>query len=167
MYGRRHGPLDGLFEWAIDFGGCIFLVVGLTVLLLFFSTVSRTVSRVRRENRRIEPPQVWLNLIPLFNLVWLPITVDRVAASIKAECEERGIDEPGDSYGRMTGLAWLTLSVFAPPAVYASRGFDSPCCVFLFALVAVVFWVSYWVQLAGYARQQKAAKYVPPADEGW
>jgi hypothetical protein len=166
MFGRRHDPIEGVVEWAVE-GGCVVLVVGLTVFLLFLSTIARTVSRVRRENRRIEPAQAWLNLLPVFNLVWLPITVDRVAASIKAECEERGLDEPGEGYGRLSGLTWLTLSAFTVPVGVASRGLDVPCCAFVFVLLAVVFWVTYWAQLAGYARQLKATKYVPPADEGW
>jgi hypothetical protein len=164
---RWQHPIEALFEWAIDFGGCVFLVVGLTVFLLFLSTISRTVSRVRRANRRIEPPQVWLNLLPFFNLVWLPITVDRVAASIKAECEDRGLDEPGESYSRMTGLTWLSLSVFMLPAVVVSRDLDPPCCALVFVPLVMIFWVVYWVQLADYARRLKATKYVPPADEGW
>ena len=47
--------------------------IGLPVLLLFLSTIARVVGRVRRPNRRIEPTQVWLNLMPFFNLLWLPI----------------------------------------------------------------------------------------------
>jgi hypothetical protein len=163
----RHDPIEALFEWAFESGGCFFLVVGLTVFLLFLSTVARTASRVRRDNRRIEPPQVWLNMLPVFNIIWMPITVDRLAASIKAECEERGLDEPGEGYGRMTGLTWLTLSAFTLPSLAVSRGFDSPCCSLMFVLLGVVFWVSYWAQLAGYARKLKATRYVPPADEGW
>lgn len=162
----RHDPIEALFEWAAG-AGCVALVVGLTVFLLFLSTVARTASRVRRDNRRIEPPQVWLNMLPVFNIIWMPITVDRLAASIKAECEERGLDEPGEGYGRMTGLTWLTLSAFTLPSLVVSRGFDTPCCSLLFVLLGMVFWVSYWAQLAGYARKLKATRYVPPADEGW
>jgi len=165
VYYGRH-PVEELFEWVFE-GGCLFLVVPLVVFLLFLSTLSRVVGRVRQENRRIEPAQVWLNLVPFFNLVWLPITVDRVAASIKNECEERGLDEPSDSYSRTTGLTWLSLLVFALPALAISRGLRTPCLALVFVVFAVVFWVAYWTQLAGYARQLKATRYVPPADEGW
>ncbi len=141
------------------------MLVVLPVLLLFLSTMARVVGRVRPENRRIEPGQVWLNLLPVFNLVWLPITVDRIAASIRAECEERGLDEPGEPYTRTSGLTWLTLSVLCFPAVIlVERGL--PCIVMLVP-ICLIFWATYWVQLAGYARRLKAAKYVPPADEGW
>src|SRR5581483_3873649 len=164
MYGRRMHPLEALFEWFFE-GGCVFLVVVVPLVLLFLSTMARAAGRVSRENRRIEPSQVWLNLIPVFNLVWLPITVDRIAASIRSEYEDRGLDEPGEAYTRTSGLTWLTLWILCIPAlVVAERG---PSCVVLLLPVCLIFWATYWSQLAGYARRLKATKDVPPADEGW
>ena len=143
----------------------MFPLVLLPVLLLFLSTLARVAMRVRRENRRIEPAQVWLNLVPVFNLVWLPITVDRLADSIRRECEERGLDRPGEGYTRAAGLTWLVLTAFAGPVAVLTG--EVGCAVFMFVPTALVFWVAYWFQLAGYARRLKATKYLPPADEGW
>lgn len=167
MFGRRRDPWEWVFDWAVESGGCVVLVVGLTVALLFLSTMAGTVGRVRRENRRIEPAQVWLNLLPFFNLVWLPITVDRVAASIRAECEERGLDDPGEGFTRPVGLTWLSLAAFLLPGAWMSDSFGTACFVLAVFLMALGFWVGYWAQLASYARRLRATKYAPPADEGW
>jgi hypothetical protein len=164
MYGRLYTS-DHFFEWLFTSGGCVCPLVLLPVTLLFFSTLARVAMRVRRENRRIDPGQVWLNLVPVFNLVWLPITVDRLADSIRRECEERGLDQPGEGYTRPVGLTWLVLSVLAVPVTTLAP--ELGCAVLVFVPTAVMFWVVYWWQLAGYARRLKATKYLPPADEGW
>src|SRR5579871_4660155 len=129
MYGRRH-PIENFIEWMIE-GGCVFPLVVMPVLLLFLSTVSRVAMRVRRDNRRIEPAQVWLNLVPVFNLVWMPITIDRLADSIRRECEQRGLDRPGESYTRPAGLTWLVLCMFAMPAVVLTGDVRGPVVVFV------------------------------------
>src|SRR5262245_33189186 len=82
--------------------GCIGLGIAYLVFAAFLSAVSRVVGRVTPENRRIEPGQVWLNLVPVFVVIWLPITVDRVAESLKNEFTSRGLDDPRENYGRTT-----------------------------------------------------------------
>jgi hypothetical protein len=161
---RRGDPLEDFIEWAVE-GGCVFPAVVLPVVALFLSSIARAVVRVTPENRRLSPGQVWLNLLPVFNLVWLPITVDRVAESIRRECEDRGLDDDGVSYTRFAGLTWLTLSAFSLPALVLAR--DVWCFAALVVPFAVIFWFAYWAQIGHYARRLKGAKYVPPVDEGW
>jgi hypothetical protein len=155
-YLDRPNPFLREFGDALCCGGLVLLAVLAGVL----ATMAGCLGRVRRRNRRIGPGGVWLNLVPLFNLVWLPVTVERVGESIRAELSDRGLDRPGEGYGKTTGLTALVL--FAA--------------VFLLPQAAVVTWpfglvytVVYWVQLAGYARRLRddAPRYAPPADEGW
>jgi hypothetical protein len=160
MY-RGSDPFE-LFGLAL--GGCIGLLVLFLVFVTFLGALGRAVSQVTPENRRIDPAQVWLNLVPLFNLVWLPITVDRVADSLKNEFTTRGLDEPGSSYTRSAGLAWLVLLVFGVAVLAVTR---VPPLGTLAVIASLVCWVAYWVQLNGHARRLKSAPYVPPADEGW
>jgi hypothetical protein len=164
MY-RRGYLIDEVFGLA--FGGCFGLLVLLFVLVTFLSAVARAAGRVTPENRRIEPGQVWLNLLPLFNLVWLPITVDRVAESLKNEFYTRGLDEPGSSYTRTAGLAWLVLLVFGVAVLVVFDKGGVPPLGVMAVIASLVCWVVYWVQLKGYARRLKSSPYVPPADEGW
>ena len=57
----------------------------------------------------MEPGEVWRNLIPVYNLVWLTVTVERVAESLRAEFAVRDLDDPGEDYGRRTGIRVLML----------------------------------------------------------
>lgn len=155
MFGRR----SDFAEVALALACVLFVVVGgLFLVISFFEAIARVLRRVTPENRRMEPAQVWLNLVPVFNLVWLPVTVDRVADSLRNEFISRGLDGPVEKYGRTAGFTVLTLlatGVFFYPA-------------FLTYPLAFIFGIVYWIQLNRYAGRLKAGEYrPPPADEGW
>ena len=80
-------------------GVAIGVLIGLLPLIFYLITLSKTLKEVEQTNRRIEPGQVWLTLIPLFGLVWQFIMVNRIADSLKAEFAARNIqveeDRPG------------------------------------------------------------------------
>lgn len=141
--------------------GCSVTVFVLTLLLgsAFFSSLARALRRVSPENRRMEPAQVWLNLIPIFNLIWGAVTVERIAESLRNEFRERGMHRPGTGYGRGVGL---TMMVFLVPCVWFYPAF-------LCFPVAFGFWIAYWIQVSGYTAQLKSGGYIPPPtdDEGW
>jgi hypothetical protein len=136
--------------------------VGLVLLLVlassFFAAITRVLRRVSPENRRMEPGQVWLNLIPVFNLVWCTVTVERVAESLRNEFRERGMDGPEERYGRGRGLTALVLVLIVIPPVIAVVTWP----------LAFGFGVAYWRQLNRYAERLKPGAYSPPpTDEGW
>jgi hypothetical protein len=152
-----YGPDNFDFLFVLVSLGCILLGLGVMLFVTFLLSVARVLANVAPDHRRIEPGQVWLNLIPGFGVVWLPITVDRVAESLKYEFESRGVIERGQNYGRNVGLAALVLAVFG---VIPYLGMLS-----LFA--AFVCWVIYWIQLNGFSRRLRSSKYVPPMNEEW
>jgi len=141
--------------------GCSVTVFVLTLLLVsaFFSSLARALRRVSPHNRRMEPGQVWLNLIPIFNLIWATVTVERIAESLRNEFRERGLHRPGTRYGRGPGLVMLVLLV---PGVWFYPAF-------LCYPIAFCFWITYWIQVNGYAAELKPGAYTPPPmdDEGW
>lgn len=136
----------------------VVLVGGLLLVISFLTTLAHVLRRITPENRRLEPGQVWLCLIPIFNLVWATVTVDRVAESIRNEYLSRGLDRPTEKYGRAAGFTVLVLlatGVLLYPALITYP-------------VAFIFWVVYWVQLSRYGRELKSGTYrPPPTDEGW
>ncbi len=83
---------------------CAILLVCLSVVVLFLVTLHRMLAKCRPENRTIEPGMVWLNLIPLFFLVWQFITVVRVSQTLQNEFYDRGWDRGGDDYGKSLGV---------------------------------------------------------------
>lgn len=92
----------GIFSAGLAVLG-IFLALGfLVIYILYLLTLQKTLQEVSALNRRMEPANVWLMLIPLFNLVWQFIVIDRVADSIQHELQSRGIvvnERPGYNIG--------------------------------------------------------------------
>jgi hypothetical protein len=154
MY-RRRDMMELLF---IVGPSAVVLVVLLVLASSFFAAVTRTLRRVSPENRRMEPGQVWLNLIPIFNIVWATVTVERVAESLRNEFRERGMDGPSERYGRGYGLTALVLVLIVIPPVVAVVTWP----------LAFAYTISYWRQLNRYAERLKPGAYSPPpTDEGW
>ncbi len=95
----------------------IFVIVMIIFVFLIFASqilylmmLSRTLSRCSPRNRTMEPGQVWLNLIPCFNIVWLFITVNRVAESLEEEFYDRRLPREGD-FGKNMGITYLCLNL--------------------------------------------------------
>lgn len=153
-----------MFHFLDDLGWCFGIVIALAVYILFLSAVVRVLVRVEPENRRMEPGQVWLNLLPLFNVLWLVVTVERVGESVRNEMAARGRRRRGEGYGKTTGLTWLALT-----AVGLAAADEYKPLAMLAWLVALIYWVVYWAQLAAYASRlrDEGAAYTPPVDEGW
>lgn len=142
------------------FAGAMLLVVavsclvGLAITIFYLLTLQKCLNRVSPVNRAMNPPMVWLNLIPLFNLVWMFITVLKIAESLVKEAQARGINL-GDG-GKTLGLAYAILGVCG---IIPIVGIAS-------SLAAVVCWIMYWVKIAGYSSQLAAplaATAIPPA----
>jgi hypothetical protein len=112
----------------------ILIIAILGMHILFALNLSRTLQQCRPRNRTIEPGQVWLNFIPFFNIVWIFITVIRVAETLEAEYRDRRIRGDGD-FGKMNGL------IAAVSAVIGC----SP--------VALIFYIIYWVKMSGYRKE--------------
>jgi hypothetical protein len=135
-------------------------VVGFILWVGLLAALTRVLGRVRPENRRMEPGEVWLNLVPVVNLVWPVVTVERVGESVRAELTARGRAKKKDAYGKTSGLIALVLVAVVfllPPAGVVTLPF------------ALIYAVVYWVQMNGYARRMREESAGPPPveDEGW
>ncbi|MDE2091792.1 MAG: hypothetical protein KGJ08_07835 [Gammaproteobacteria bacterium] len=116
-------------------------VIVLVVFILYLITLMNTLSAVSQQNRRLTPGLVFLLLIPLFNLVWNFIVVSKIRDSLQAEFSERNLSGQGFGYG--VGLAMCILYIVA----------IIPIINLLAAPAALVCWIIYWVQIAGYKGQ--------------
>jgi hypothetical protein len=131
------------------FGGvCFAMLAFLAAAIFYLKTLSKCFARISRRNRRMDPGQVWLNLIPFFNTVWMPITLDRLTESLRDEYDDLRIDDPGDGFGRPFWIAYLVLFTLAAiPYLGVCPGF-----------IGLVIWIVYWVKLAAYSRQLAAGR---------
>src|SRR5687767_14627602 len=70
----------------------IILVLGglfLIPAIFFLLTQQNTLKSISHENRFMAPGEVWLQLIPLFGIVWQFFVVTKIAKSIKKELASR------------------------------------------------------------------------------
>lgn len=134
--------LQSLGNWQILLVLGILAVV-LVPLILFLITLQNTLKLVSPENRAMEPGQVWLALIPLFNLYWHFVIASKMAESLAREFKKREVPlddhEPGKSIGQM--YAVLSLVTWIPVLGY------------LASLAAIICGIVYWVKIYNYKQK--------------
>jgi hypothetical protein len=118
-----------------------FAVVALLVAIFFLLSLQDLLRQVHPGNRAMRPGEVWLNLIPVFNLVWIFITVIRVRDSVEAEFRSRGWAPQGD-FGFGVGLAAAILTIVS----WGPLG-----------LAALICWIVYWVRTSELRNQMRLA----------
>jgi hypothetical protein len=134
---------------------CGFLLVGLVIAVFFLLTLQKALGRCRPRNRTMEPGMVWLNLLPLFNIVWQFITVSRIGESLENEFRDRGWHRRAENYGRSVGIASCVLGLLG--WIPFLGGF--------LALAGLVCRIIYWVQIAGYSNRLASREYEEYDDE--
>lgn len=115
-------------------GACILLWLFAVLPLLF--TLSRALRRCSPDRRTMEPHQVWLNLVPVINLVWQFITVMRVAESLRREYRRRRL-RVRDDFSQTIGLIACAMS------------FLGVCLAPVYLICGII----YWISIVGYARR--------------
>lgn len=116
------------------------LLIWLIPTIFFLLTLQKALNRVAPERRTMNPPMVWLCLIPLFNAVWNFMVVLALSKSLGAELASRNIPHEAEP-AKTLGLVWA--GVFAACLV---PGFGV-----LAGLPALVLWIIYWVKIAGFS----------------
>lgn len=120
------------------------LLVGFLMLLIplvfFLLTLQKALTRVAPERRTMNPPMVWLDLIPLFGLVWNFMMVTALSKSLGAELTARNIPHENEP-GKTIGLVWASLSAAC----------IVPGLSFLLGIPVLILWIIYWVKIAGFS----------------
>ena len=131
----------------LSFGGLgrielLLLIVLLVVIpkIFYLLTLQNTLKAVSVQNRKMPPGQVWLEIIPLFSLVWQFYNVINVSDSIRNECLARGIvmDEERPAYS--IGLAHCILACCG---VIPFLGYAA-------SLASLICWIIFWIKIANY-----------------
>jgi hypothetical protein len=128
--------------------------------ILFFLAQQNTLKVISPENREMSPGSVWLQLIPVFGMVWQFIVVVRIAHSISKEMASKigesildnsqvqiqGTDEI-PTY--TIGIAYCILMSLGVIINYSTMQSSSYLALFgsLFVLTGMVCWIIYWVRL--------------------
>lgn len=124
---------------ALGFFGFFILLVVLIPAIFFLLTVQNTLKVIQPRNRTMEPGQAWLMLIPLFNIIWQFILVERLSRSIENEFRSKNVPVYSrPCYG--VGLAACILNCCSIIPYLGS----------LFSLAGFICWIIYWVNINDY-----------------
>src|SRR5262245_30326072 len=134
---------------------CVACAIGLAIAIMFLMTMSKALSRVSPQHRKMEPGMVWLNLIPCVNLVWQFFIAIQVPDSLKAEFQARGRDD-GSDYGKSLGLTYCITGIVANVINQGlSAQKDLAMIGGFVALIGFVILLTtgimFWVKIAGYS----------------
>jgi hypothetical protein len=86
------------------------LLVGLAIAILLLYLIFSCFQRIPARHRQMEPWQVWLLLIPVFNVVWNFFVFPKLARSYQSYFAEQGRTDVGDC-GEKIGLWYAILTV--------------------------------------------------------
>jgi len=113
-------------------------IPALVAFIFFLLTEHRALGSCAPENRKMEPGMVWLQLVPVFNVVWQFLVVLAIAESFQREFEKRGLAvEPHPSKGIGLAVCILNCTTLIPVVNW------------LTSIPAVICWIIYWVKIAG------------------
>lgn len=152
----------------------IFLLLFLVLAVLFIFTQQNILKVIRSENRELNPGQVWLQLIPLFNLYWQFVVVTRIADSISRQNasfqddsilgipDYDAVEAIGKRPTYKIGMAYCILFIANTILSYIS---DLKAFQGVIALGALTCWIIYWGQLL--ENKKKIQKLQRVADTGF
>lgn len=155
--------------------GCGFFVGVIVVVVYYLLTLQKALQRCHPDNRRMQPGMVWLNLVPCLNVIWHFVTAIQVPDSLKAEFQDRGLDEGGD-YGKTIGLSYCVLGLVSGAAQQVPVLLDpnNPNMALVgmglggvLGIINLALWITFWVRIAGYSRQlaEHAESYSDDGDD--
>jgi hypothetical protein len=120
----------------------VFVTFGICLLpaIFYLLTLQNTFQLIKNENRKMQPGQVWLSLIPLFGIVWQFIIVNNLADSLRLEFSQRNISVGEERPGIGIGLAYCILICCS----------IIPFLGVLTGLAGFICWIIYWVKISNY-----------------
>ena len=117
----------------------LIILVSITVSVFYLLTLQNLLKEISVSNREIEPSNVWLMFIPLFNMIYPFILYPKICDSVKKEMESRNMAESGD-YGRSIGITMPILSLCGIIPFLGS----------LAGIANLVLFIIFWSKMAGY-----------------
>lgn len=125
----------------------VLIVASIAIHIMFLLNLSRCLAQCSPRNRTMEPGQVWLNLIPLFGIVWMFITFIRISESLQNEYRSRGLRSDDPEFGKMTGILYMVLSLVG-------------C-----GPIGLIFFIMYWMKISSYKKTLMSRRSGSGSDE--
>ena len=132
-----------LYGWVM----IMFLLAFLIPFIFYLVTLQKVLAAIASESRMMAPAQVWLLLIPFFNIVWQFIVIKRIADSIKNECLRLNISMAEE---RPTYALGLTITLLYLVSLVLNRNNVSPLLGLICIIASFICWIIYWWKVVGY-----------------
>lgn len=161
---RMFGRYGGFGEGELIILLLLVIIIALAIYIPFLLTLHRALDVCSPEVRRMNPGQVWLLFIPLFNWFWLFQVVSAIGDSFDGEYRRRGIpmSEPRPTY--RLGMAYATTSLIGTILSYIPV---INIIGTLLGLASFVLWIIYWVKVAQIKNELKNQMVIPPYDPNY
>ena len=111
--------------------------------ILFLKTLQNTIKEISLENRKINPNDVWLILIPLFGIIWQIVVINKISISLGDELNKKNINNHEIKPTFSLGIAYCILQIISFITLPIFIGL-------FFGLIAVILWIIYWVKIDSY-----------------
>ena len=108
--------------------------------ILFLKTLQNTIKEISLENRKINPNDVWLILIPFFGIIWQIVVINKISISLGDELNKKKISNNEVKPTFALGIAYCILQILT----------IIPIVGILFGLIALILWIIYWVKIDSY-----------------
>jgi hypothetical protein len=122
--------------------GILFTIFLITLLptIFYLLTLHRALNKCAVESRTMTPALVWLQLIPIFDLIWQFYIVINVGRTLGNEFRKRNI-KAEQNPGQSIGLAMCILQLCGAVPVVGIPA----------AIVGFLLWIYYWIKIYGYS----------------
>lgn len=124
-----------------------FLLLFLIPAIFYLITLQNTLKVIAPENRMMPPGNVWLLLIPLFNVVYHFIVTARIADSIKNECIRLNIPLQEERPTYNLGITMMIIYIGSTILNYIFSIVGS-----IGSIACMVCWILYWAKVNSYRK---------------
>lgn len=111
------------------------LLIIIAPIYFYITNLQGLLYKISEKNRMIHPDQLWYLLIPVVNIIYHFIVVDKINSSLKREFADRQSIHTDPNFTYRVGLAMCIFTCLTPFFAYAG-------------VVAFVFWILYWIKAA-------------------
>ncbi|MBV6879037.1 hypothetical protein NG800_003100 [Epilithonimonas ginsengisoli] len=89
------------------------LILGIFIIpyIFYILTLQSTLKEIKFENRTLSDGSLWLLLLPIFNLIWHFIVVNKIASSLANEARSRNLNLGEIKPGQSIGIAMCILNM--------------------------------------------------------
>src|SRR5215217_3595495 len=124
----------------------LFLALFLIPAIFFLLTQQNTLKAIQPHNRTMSPGQVWLQLIPIFGMIWQFFVVSKISDSLRRELAARNTTFSFEEKPNAVVTANLPRPTYSIGIAYCILmwGMIVPLLNGVFALAAIVCWIIYW-----------------------